>query len=111
MTTTTTITPNWRRFAAIPWGPEQAAVVAALGLEIPPEGRSPYFQAGYWRATRYGANRWMVSNGITPHYVASLDEVLFWLTRWGCCCPSHAADALRQWLRMWGWVPQAGADD
>lgn len=112
--TTTTITPNWHSFAAIAWSPEQAAVVEALGLEIPPEGRSPYFRAGYWSVTRYGAYRWMVSNGITPHYVATLDEVLSRLSGWGCCPPKPAGNALRQWLRMWEWVPegerqQAGA--
>lgn len=113
--TTTTITPNWPRFAAIPWSPEQAAVVAALGLEIPPEGRTPYFRSGYWSSTRYGANRWIVSNGIMPHYVATPDEVLSRLSRWGCCRPTPSGNALHQWLRMWGWVPanerqdQAGA--
>lgn len=104
-TTTTTITPNWHRFAAIPWSPEQAAVVAALGLEIPPEGRTPYFRAGYWKVTRYYANRWLVSSWSTSQYVLSPDEALSWLTRRGCCRPTPTGNALRQWLRMWGWVP------
>jgi hypothetical protein len=39
-------TPTWSQFKAVPYGPQVAAVAAALGHpEIPPEGRSSTFQS------------------------------------------------------------------
>lgn len=103
--TPTTITPNWRRFAARPWTVEHAKTVNALGLQIPPEGRTYYFVAGYCRATRYHEQKWQVSNGVISKYLIDPDSVLRQLTSWGLSTGTPSGDALRQWLRMWGWLP------
>jgi len=71
--------PNWRQFAAIAFNPTVAAVIKALALEVPPEGRPVAFAgADAFMAAKLAAG--------TPH-----------------------GDALRQWLGWWGWVPAAKA--
>ena len=101
-------TPDWRKLAAIPWSAQVAQVCAALGhTEIPPEGRSRVFQSpllslscdcheGYFVLHRGDASQ------VLPT-AADVAEA----TR--CRGSGPTNEALRTWLRWWGWEPAAKA--
>jgi len=105
----TTTTPDWRKLAAIPWSAQVAQVCAALGhTEIPREGRSRQFhsdlQALSVTALEHGgfSLRLGASAGFYPT-AADVAEA----TR--CRGSGPTNEALRTWLRWWGWNPPAKA--
>lgn len=100
----TTPTPDWRKLAAIPWSAQTAQVCAALGhTEIPPEGRSRSFHSelrdfnvcaldqGF--SLRVGDS---LRFCLTPADVAEATR---------CRGSGPTNEALRTWLRWWGWEP------
>lgn len=97
--------PSWRQFAAIPFDATVAAVVRALGLEVPDEGRPRTFSgpAGFLAAVTSDGD-WVVCEGGAARFVGSAAEVLR-----AAKLPSGtpSGDALRVWLRWWGWVPKS----
>jgi hypothetical protein len=98
--------PSWKQLAEIPESLTRARVIRALGVEVPPEGRARSFQdggvivavapeSGFYVAIDGGA-RWMDGGS------AVLKAV-----QWPVGTPT--GDALRAWLRNWGWVPKGAA--
>ena len=96
--------PNWRRFRAIPYDPTVAAVIKALDIELPPEGRPTSFRVEGFLASVTDAGDWVVCEGGAAWFVDSPEEV-----RKAARLPqgTPSGDALRQWLRWWGWVPKS----
>jgi hypothetical protein len=99
--------PNWRRFSQIAFTAETAAVLKALDIDVPPEGRPVAFSGpdGFIAARQEGpaGEQWLVwkQPGGT-RFVATADEV-----RQAARLPAGtpSGEALRQWLSWWGWVP------
>lgn len=98
--------PSWRQFAAIPFDTTVAAVVKALDLQVPEEGRPRSFRGpgGQFLAAVTQAGDWVVCQAGTSMFVAGPGAVLK-AARLPVGTPS--GDALRQWLRWWGWVPRS----
>ena len=98
-------TPSWRQFQVIPFDATVAAVVKALGIEVPPEGRPRTFRgpAGFM-AVVTTAGDWLVMTDGEARPVAGPGDVLR-AAKLPAGTPS--GDALRQWLRMWGWRPNS----
>lgn len=98
--------PSWRQFAAIPFDCTVAAVVKALDLEIPEEGRPRSFRGpgGQFLASTTQAGDWVICHGGQSMFVDGPDAV-----RRAAKMPAGtpSGDALRQWLRWWGWVPRS----
>lgn len=95
---------NWRRFRAIPYDPTVAAVLKALDVEVPEEGRPTSFRAEGFLASVTTAKDWVVCVNDLSRPVAGPGDVLK-AARLPQGTPS--GDALRQWLRWWGWVPKS----
>jgi hypothetical protein len=97
-------TPSWRQFRAIPFDVTAAAVIKALDIEVPAEGRPTSFRAEGFLATVTTAGDWLVMTDGEARPVAGPDEV-----RRAAQLPAGtpSGDALRQWLRMWGWRPKS----
>jgi len=102
-------TPDWRKLAAIPWSAQVAQVCAALGhTEIPPEGRSRVFQSGLQdlavTALEHGGFILHLGDSagfyVPPAAVAEATR---------CRGSGPTNEALRTWLRWWGWNPPAKA--
>lgn len=96
---------SWRQFAAIQFDATVAAVIRALEVEVPPEGRPRSFQGpgGFLAAvTLDGA--WIVCEAGHAQPVDGPGAVLR-AAKLTAGTPS--GDALRLWLRWWGWVPKA----
>ena len=102
--------PSWRQLAAIPETTEKRAILRALGIDPPSEGISRTFcfssgerltyvsgsaaePAGMVYAKPYSCSRFL-----------QLEEVPS-LIRWPAGTPT--GDALRIYLRCWGWLPWA----
>ena len=98
--------PSWRQFAAIPFDCTVAAVVKALDLEIPEEGRPRSFRGpgGQFLAATTQAGDWVVCHCGASRFVDGPGAVLK-AARMPAGTPS--GDALRQWLRWHGWVPRS----
>lgn len=103
--------PSWRQFAAIPFDATVAAVVKALDLEIPEEGRPRSFRGpggqwpgGQFLASTTQAGDWVICHGGASRFVDGPGAVLK-AARMPAGTPS--GDALRQWLRWWGWAPRS----
>ena len=96
-------TPSWRQFASIPFDATVAAVVRALAVEVPAQGRPRTFRgpAGFM-ATATDAGDWVVCDGGAARFFDSSAEVLR-AAKLPAGTPS--GDALRQWLTWWGWQP------
>lgn len=134
MTHDVTISPDWKSFAQLPWTPESAALLRALGIQldaIPPEGRPLHFRGPGCSATREPGDTvtiWrqprLCEDTYDPLLLSrsqtvgpSLRELengtadqavgdqLVKLFRLPDGTPSGLA--LRQWLRLWGWTPPA----
>ena len=114
--------PNWPAVARVPWTLETAALVAALGLPIPEEGRPTRFSAdGYWA-------QWHLKDGRPCLMFACLNRpntqtigpsASEWEqdlavqamgdVAWGLLASRAADEAVRsaflRWLKMWGWLP------
>jgi hypothetical protein len=90
--------PNWRQFAAIAFDPTVAAVIKALNIEVPPEGRPVAFRTteGKWVVLDHGGSRFVDG----PAEVLKAAKL---------AAGTPHGDALRQWLGWWGWVPAAKA--
>lgn len=97
--------PSWRQFAAIPFDSTVASVVRALAVEVPREGRPRTFAgpAGFLAAATE-AGDWVVCEAGAARFVDSAAEVLR-AAKLPTGTPS--GDALRQWLRWWGWAPKS----
>ena len=97
--------PNWRQFRAIPYGPTVAAVLKALDIELPEEGRPTSFQAEGFLAAVTTAGDWvvLVDRGLAQFVDAPGDVLKAAKLTQG----TPSGDALRQWLRWWGWVPKS----
>ena len=99
----TTPTPDWPKLRAIPWSAQAAQICAALGhAEIPPEGRARQFHSDLQdlavTALEHGgfSLRLGASAGFYPT-AADVAEA----TR--CRGSGPTNEALRTWLRWWGW--------
>jgi hypothetical protein len=95
--------PSWKQFAAIPFDATVAAVVSALDITPPDEGRPRSFQGpGKFLAAITPAGLWLVYEAGSSRYVDGPDDV-----RAAAKLPAGtpSGDALRQWLSWWGWVP------
>jgi len=135
MTHDVTISPDWKSFAQFSWNSESAALLRALGFQlesIPAEGRPRTFRGpGCW-ATRHpggtvtiwrqprlcedntydpllhsrsqtvGPSLRELENGTADQVVGDLLLKLFHLPD-----GTPSGLALRQWLRLWGWIPPA----
>ena len=95
-------TPDWRKLSAIPYSPIVAATLAAVGItEVPPEGRSSVFQARVWDLSVCRSDNYFVlCEGTTSTTYATAQDVAL-KTR--CRSSGPTNEALRQWLRWWGW--------
>jgi hypothetical protein len=99
--------PNWRQFAAIAFDPTVAAVIKALNIEVPPEGRPVAFAgADAFMAARTTEGKWVVLDHGGSRFVDGPAEVL---KAAKLAAGTPHGDALRQWLGWWGWVPAAKA--
>lgn len=98
-------TPSWRQFAAIQFDATVAQTIKALGVEVPREGRPRTFAgpAGFL-ASATDAGDWVVCEGGAARFVDSAAEVLR-AAKLPQGTPS--GEALRVWLRWWGWVPKS----
>lgn len=90
--------PSWKQLAAIPFDATVAAVLRALAVEVPPEGRSRHFQAHGWYASCTQDGNWAICDGQTARFVAGPEEVR---REMKLTAGTPAGDALRQWLKMW----------
>jgi len=98
---------NWRQFAAIAFDPTVAAVIKALNIEVPPEGRPVAFAgADSFMAARTTEGKWVVLDHGGSRFVDGPAEVL---KAAKLAAGTPHGDALRQWLGWWGWVPAAKA--
>ena len=97
--------PNWRQFAAIAFNPTVAAVIKALAIEVPPEGRPTSFAChDGFMAARTTEGKWVVHDRGGSRFVESPQDVL--RTAKLPAGTLHG-DALRQWLGWWEWQPSA----
>lgn len=98
--------PNWRRFAQLQFTAEIAAVLKALDIEVPPEGRPVSFAGpdGFMAARQEGpaGDQWLVWDAGHTRFTDNSDDVRS-AARLPAGTPS--GDALRQWLAWWGWQP------
>jgi len=102
----TTTTPDWPKLRAIPWSAQAAAIAAALGhTDIPPEGRPRSFHS---ELRDFGIcaleQGFSLRVGDSAGFYATADDVAE-ATR--CRGSGPTNQALRQWLRWWGWNPPA----
>lgn len=108
-------TPNWRKFAAIPWTSQTMRILDALGIrieDIPPEGRPSTFEATtdtkikcYTSASIDREQVFTCFNGKASAQFGNCfhgDDILKFMNfRKG-----YTNDkTLRQWLMLWGWQP------
>lgn len=100
------MTPGWRQFAAIPFDATVAAVVRALAVEVPPEGRPRSFRAEGFLAAITTDGAWLICRAGLAQPVTGPREVLR-AAQLPAGTPS--GDALRLWLGWWGWVPKGRA--
>lgn len=98
------MTASWRQFRIIPYDATVARVVGALAVEIPDEGRPLSFAAEGFQAARTSAGDWVVLVAGSARPVNGPREVLR-AAKLPAGTPS--GDALRQWLKWWGWVPKS----
>lgn len=97
--------PSWPQFARIPFNSTVAAVVRALGVEIPPEGRPrSFFGPAGFIAHHTSDGRWLVRDGRAARYVDDGPDEVRRVANLSQGTPS--GDALRQWLSWWGWEPK-----
>jgi hypothetical protein len=107
-----TMNPSWKQLAEIPESLTRARVIRALGVEVPPEGRARSFQdggvlvavapeSGFYVAID-GAARWVDGGS------AVIAELKASQRHW-MPVGTPTGDALRAWLRSWGWVPKGAA--
>ena len=100
--------PNWRRFAQFQFTAETAAVLKALDIEVPPDGRPTSFAGpdGFMAARQDGPSgpQWLIWDKGHTRFTADIDEVRR-VARLPAGTPS--GDALRQWLTWWGWSAPA----
>lgn len=104
-----TTTLNWRAFSRIPYTPETHAVLAALGLEVPPEGVPEQFRTGKYDVI---VEARPAAGEPVPRFLAFKGG-----TSWIAHSPAEIArafrprtpsgDAIRQWLAWHGWQPPA----
>lgn len=98
----TTPTPDWRKLSAIPWSAQVAQVCAALGhTEIPPEGRARQFHSDlHDLAVTASEHGFILRLGDSAGFYATPAAVAE-ATR--CRGSGPTNEALRTWLRWWGW--------
>lgn len=95
--------PSWKQFSAIPFDATVASVINALAIVPEGDGRPRSFVGpGKFRAAVTPAGLWLIYRDGCSHYVEGPDAV-----RQAAKLPAGtpSGDALRQWLRMWGWTP------
>lgn len=95
-------TPDWRKLSAIPWSAQVAQVAAALGhSEIPPEGRSRSFHS---ELRDFGAcaleQGFSLRVGDSLRFYLTAEDVAEAIR---CRGSGPTNEALRTWLRWWGW--------
>ena len=102
----TTPTPDWPKLRAIPWSAQAAQICAALGqAEIPPEGRSKQFHSDLQDLAVTALDQgFALRLGTSARFHATAAAVAD-ATR--CRGSGPTNEALRQWLRWWGWNPPA----
>lgn len=98
--------PSWRQFSRLAFTPEIAAALKALDLEVPEEGRPSTFCSGSLLINRLPSGDWVVFRGTWARPATSGREVLRMAQ---ASAGTPTGDALRQWLRWWGWVPAGPA--
>lgn len=101
----TTPTPDWPKLRAIPWSAQAAAIAAALGhAEIPPEGRPRSFHSELrdFGVSALHDGGFTLRIGDSAGFYPTADSVAD-ATR--CRGSGPTNEALRQWLRWWGWNP------
>lgn len=97
-------TPSWRQFRAIPFDATVATVLKALAVDVPEEGRPTSFRAEGFLAAVTSAGDWVVCVNGLARSVDGPEEV-----RKAAKLPqgTPSGDALRMWLRWWGWRPKS----
>lgn len=102
--------PNWKRFAALTYNAEVAAVLKALcDCDPPSHGRPRSFRAFDGDAVWAGVSvdgGFVVYRGGSSQAVNHGSEVLRVLQ---LPAGTPSGEALRQWLRWWGWTPRNAA--
>ena len=110
--------PSWKQLAQIPDGVLKQAVLRALAIEVPQAGRSPVFRDRglYLQVSGDGGFLFMDSGEPRQESGAAADaprphssrwypdgSSLLKAIRWPPGTPT--GDAIRSWLRQWGWIP------
>ena len=107
------MTPNWPQFANLTATPELFALIDALGVEVPPEGRPRRFQAyrddrmvsvNVERHKDSGRTEFVVYDGQSSRYLSTAKDI-----RQALKIPydTPTAKALVRWLAWWGLEPPA----
>lgn len=96
--------PSWKQFSRLAFTPEVAAVLKALDLEVPAEGRPSTFRSRSLIINRLPNGQWVVCRGMRAQPALSGREVLRLAQ---LSAGTSTGDALRQWLRWWGWMPKS----
>ena len=110
--------PSWKQLAQIPDGVLKQVVLRALSIEVPQAGRSPVFRdrGVYLQVSGDGGFLFMDSGEARQDSGAAPDaprphssrwypdgSSLLKAIRWPPGTPT--GDAIRSWLRQWGWSP------
>lgn len=104
--------PSWRQLAAIPESAQKRAILRALGVEPPPEGISRTFEFSSGEQLTYVSGSSVEPSGMVYRgpieasgtRFLQLEEVPKFIN-WSSGTPT--GDALRLYLRRWGWLPKA----
>ena len=99
----TVINPSWRQLAQIPESQEKAAIIRALGIEVPPQGVSRTFDLGRNEFVTRTELGWVHFSRMACFYHEP--SAILRAVRWPAGTPT--GDALRAWLRRWGWIPKS----
>lgn len=101
--------PSWRQLASIPETVEKQAILRALGVDPPPEGISRIFKFSTGERLTYTSGSSVEPDGMVYYNPQEASRFLLIedVPRF-ICWPSGTptGDALRRYLRRWGWLPK-----
>lgn len=101
--------PSWRQLAAIPESLLKSKILHALNMDVPLEGVSHTFNSDGWYMEKV-QDGWVVYVARPDHPPASYgfpeDGGSDALRAARCPAGTPTGDALRAFMRRWGWVPK-----
>lgn len=99
--------PSWKQLAQIPDSLLKARILRALDVKVPPEGRATVFLGeGFRLEVAPESGFYLMTDGISSTWLPDGSTVLRTL-KWSAGTPT--GDAVRAWLKSWGWVPKQKA--